>query len=86
MRHDSGLVTDASLPAVRARFQRGPPGAILGGMLVLGATLVATVAAWLVDAVVALVAPMPVRVLVGFVVSTVAFYWGLKFLRELRGS
>jgi hypothetical protein len=55
-------------------------------MLVLGATLVATVAAWLVDAVVALVAPMPVRVLVGFVVSTVAFYWGLKFLRELRGS
>jgi hypothetical protein len=61
------------------------PGAILCVMPFLGATLIATVCAWLVDAVVALVAPMSVRLMVGFVVSTVAFYWGLKFLRDLRG-
>lgn len=54
-------------------------------MLVLGATLVSTVAAWLVDAVVAPFAPTSVRLMVGLIVSTVAFYWGLKFFRELRG-
>lgn len=51
----------------------------------LGASLFATVCAWLVDAVLALFAPTSVRLLVGFVVSTVAFYWGLRYLRELRG-
>lgn len=54
-------------------------------MLFLAATLAATVCAWLVDAVVAPFAPMSVRLMIGFVVSTVAFYWGLRFFRELRG-
>ena len=54
-------------------------------MPLLAATLVATVSAWLVDAVVALFAPLSVRLMVGFVVSTVAFYWGLKLFRDLRG-
>jgi uridine phosphorylase len=51
----------------------------------LGATLFATVCAWLVDAVIASFASTAVRVMVGFVVSTVSFYWGLQYLRELRG-
>lgn len=62
-----------------------PHGGILDGMPFLGASLFATVCAWLVDAVLALFAPTSVRLLVGFVVSTVAFYWGLRYLRELRG-
>ena len=51
----------------------------------LGATLAAMACGWLVDAVLAPMAPVPLRVLIGFVVSTIAFYWSLQVLRGLRG-
>jgi hypothetical protein len=51
----------------------------------LGALLAATLCGWLVDAVLAPFAPVPLRVLIGFLISTTAFYWSLHFLRALRG-
>jgi hypothetical protein len=50
----------------------------------LGATLFASLCGWLVDSLLAPFASTFVRIMVGFVVSTVAFYWGLRFLRTLR--
>lgn len=53
-------------------------------MLYLGAMLFASLCGWLVDAVLGSFASMGVRVMVGFVVSTIAFYWALRFLKGLR--
>lgn len=54
-------------------------------MAYLGALLVATLCGWIVDAVLAPFVPVALRGLVGFVLSTIAFYWSLQLLRELRG-
>jgi hypothetical protein len=51
----------------------------------LGATLFATLCGWLVDSVLSSFASMGVRLMIGFVVSTIAFYWALRFLKDLRG-
>ena len=52
----------------------------------LGAVLFASLCGWLVDSLLAAFASTFMRIMVVFVVSTVAFYWGLRFLRELRDS
>jgi hypothetical protein len=51
----------------------------------LGATLFASLCGWLVDAMLSSFASLGWRLMVGFVVSTVAFYWALRFLKDLRG-
>jgi hypothetical protein len=53
-------------------------------MSYLGAVMLAFLCGWLIDAVLSPFASTGVRVLIGFVASTVAFYWGLRFLRGLR--
>lgn len=54
-------------------------------MTYLGATLAAMICAWLADGVLESLAPLWARLLIGFVVSTVAYYRALQFLRELKG-
>lgn len=52
----------------------------------IGATVVATLAGWLVDSLLESWASIFVRVMAGFIVSTVAFYWARLKLKELRGD
>ena len=54
-------------------------------MLYLGAALFASLCGWLVDAVLSPFASLGARLLIGFVVSTIAYYYGLRFLKDLRG-
>jgi hypothetical protein len=52
----------------------------------VGATVAATLAGWFVDSLLESWASIFVRVMVGFVVSTVTFYWARLKLKELRGD
>lgn len=52
----------------------------------IGASLFATLAGWIVDSLLESWASILVRVIVGFVVSTLVFYWARAKLKELRGD
>ena len=52
----------------------------------IGASLAATIAGFVVDALVESWASMFVRIMVGLIVSTATFYWARAKLIELRGN
>jgi hypothetical protein len=52
----------------------------------IGASLVATIAGFVVDALLESWASMFVRIMVGLIVSTAAFYWARAKLLDLRGD
>lgn len=55
-------------------------------MVLIGASLAATLAGFVVDALIESWASMFVRIMVGLIVSTAAFYWARGRLKELRGD
>lgn len=52
----------------------------------IGASLFASIAGWIVDSMLASWASIFVRIMVGLIVSTIAFYWARLKLLELRGD
>ncbi len=57
----------------------------IAGMPFIGASLFATIAGWFVDSLVESWTSLFVRIMIGLVVSTIAFYWAHKKLKDLRG-
>lgn len=55
-------------------------------MPTLGASLAASLAAWLVDALVSPVANTPIRILANLAVSVWVFVLAKRWLRDLRGD
>ena len=55
-------------------------------MPTIGASLAASIAAWLLDDLIAPFSNLPVRVLVNVAVSVWVFYVTRRWLRELRGD
>ena len=52
----------------------------------IGASVFASIVGWIVDSMLASWASIFVRIMVGFIVSGVAFYWARAKLLELRGD